>query len=254
MSTTILNNSRNIALSERPKLYDQMRAYPYELTKLNTKELFIYLEGVKKPKYLSFKYYSEFLSILNTLIFFYLICHYNVESNQINPIIFFTVDSLSVLFCFLDLFLNMNKQSKHSKLTLWILFVVFFLLAQLLDLFSQSKSKNYFLIHKYYKLNYIICSFAFLFSYDYYTGPGYSSLFTRILYMMLAVTLSTQTNSNEQKVRIFIYAFEFFEFLPELRKFLSSYSSTHNFVAYFLTLIWYSSLLIVLGKINYLVS
>lgn len=252
-TSTTLNNSKTIDLSERPKLYDQMRARPYELNPLNTKELFIYLEGVKKEKYLSFKYYSEFLNILNTLIFFYLICHYNAESNQMNTIIFLSVDSLSIVFCLLNFFLNSNKQSKHSKFTLWIVFIIFFVFSQLLEQFSHSKSKNYFLIHKYYKLNYIIISIGFLFAYDYYANPNYSSIITRSLYMLLAVILSTQTNSNEQKIRIFIYSFEFFEFIPELRKFLSSYSPTHNFLCYLLNFIWYAALLIVLGKKAYLV-
>lgn len=250
---TSLNNNKTIPISERPKLYDQMLAKPYELNELDPKELFIYLEGVKRKDKLSFKYYSEFLNMVNTIIFYYLICHYNFESNQMNSIIFFTVDSLSIIVCFIGYFLNRNKFNFKRKINLIISCVTGIIASWILIKFSSSDLKNYYLIHKYYKLNFILFSLMLLISYDNYTSPNFSSSFTRTFYISLAVILSTQTSYLEQRIRIFIYSFEFFEFIPELRKFINSYSSTHNVICYLLTLIWYTSLLLSLNKVNYVI-
>ena len=72
---TSLNNTLNIPLSERPKLYEQMFNKPYELLDLDTKGLFNYLQAETKIAKLSFKYYSEFLNLINSLIFFYILCY-----------------------------------------------------------------------------------------------------------------------------------------------------------------------------------
>lgn len=68
---TKLNNTINIPLENRPKLYTQMIQKPYDLEPLTSKDLFNYLQSEKKIGHMTVRNYLEFLNIFNTIVFFY---------------------------------------------------------------------------------------------------------------------------------------------------------------------------------------
>lgn len=73
------SDCNNVPLSERPKLYKQMLDIPYELSPLNMDELFKYLNTQKVKGTISFKFYAEFLNLINTIVFYYVwiyICYH----------------------------------------------------------------------------------------------------------------------------------------------------------------------------------
>lgn len=76
---TKLNNTLNIPLENRPKLYTQMIQRPYELEPLTSKGLFNYLQSEKKKGHMTVKHYFEFLNIFNTIIFFYVRYYYLIQ-------------------------------------------------------------------------------------------------------------------------------------------------------------------------------
>ena len=72
-------------------------------------------------------------------------------------------------------------------------------------------------------------SILLLVCYEYYANPSYpSSTNTKIIYNILAFVMSNLVGPIEAKIRIFIYAINFFEFIPEIRKIVNSYSKALN--------------------------
>ena len=64
---------------KREKLFEQMEFYPYTLPELDPNKLLLFLKTEKKTSKLQFKHYSEFLNIMNTLIFFYVIILFKID-------------------------------------------------------------------------------------------------------------------------------------------------------------------------------
>lgn len=95
----------------------------------------------------------------------------------------------------------------------------------------------------------IVFSIPFLLSYDYYTNPLYpSSSLTKLLYSILAFTLSNLTERTEIKMKIFIYGINFFEFIPEIRKCLNNYTVNHTIVCYVVMMSLYEVYLAYMGR------
>lgn len=250
---TTLNNIKNIPLSQRPKLYIQMEKSPYDLVPLDTNILFNYLQGGEKYSSLTFKYYSEFLNVLNTIIFYYILCYHNTRTKSIDLVIFLGVDILFIAFAFGYYFLITNKQNKQNTKIILIFAVYGIFLSKLINFLSHSKNHDLNKIHKYIKLNYILFSLAFILFYDYFTNPGSpSSTTTKIIYSGMAFVMTNLVGSVEEKIRIFLYAINFFEFIPEIRKLLSNYSSKQNLICYLINFIWTEGFMLYMEK--YMIS
>ncbi len=239
---TMLNGTLNISLSDRPKLYTQMINEPYELLKLNPDTLFNYLQAEKKIASINFFHFSEFLNIFNVLILFYIISYYNIRTPNIDFIIFIGIDCIFIFSAFTYYFLVKNKQNEQNTRIILILCAVGLLISELVNIlcWNEKKQEHYiFKLHRYIKLNYIIFSIIFLTSYDYYTNPAYtSSIHTKILYLSFPTIMSSLTWTFEIKIRLFICAINFFEFIPEIRKLVSSYSNKQNILCYVITCCW----------------
>lgn len=249
---TTLNNTKNIPLSERPKLFKQMFEKPYDLMDLDPKGLFNYLQAETKIAKLTFKYYSEFLNLINTLIFYYILCYDSSRQKSIELIVFIGVDSSFLLTAFVYNFLVRKKQFKQNAIIILVFGIIGILTSILINHLSNLPTYDLIKIHKYIKLNFILFSLAFIVTYDYYSNPSYpSSTFTKIIYNCLAFVMSNLVGSVEAKIRIFIYAINFFEFLPEIRKIIISYSNTHNLICYLVNLIWVELFMLYLEKYLY---
>lgn len=249
---TTLNNTKNIPLSERPKLFKQMLEKPYDLLDLDPKGLFNYLQAETKIAKLTFKYYSEFLNLINTLIFYYILCYNSSRHKSIELIVFIGVDSSFMVTAFVYYFLVRNKQFKQNTRVILIFGFLGILTSKLINHLSNRPTHDLIKIHKYIKLNFVLFSLAFLLTYDYYSNPSYpSSTMTKMIYNFLAFVMSNLVGSIEAKIRIFIYAINFFEFLPEIRKITISYSNTHNLICYLVNFIWIELFMIYLEKYLY---
>ncbi len=64
----ILNLMEN---NKREKLYEQMEKYPYSLPEFDEKKLLLFMDTRECNGILTFKYYSEFLNIFNSIVLFY---------------------------------------------------------------------------------------------------------------------------------------------------------------------------------------
>ena len=73
LTRQLINNIFNLMenKNKREKLYEQMEKYPYSLPEFDEKKLLLFMETRECKGVLSFKYYSEFLNILNSVVFFY---------------------------------------------------------------------------------------------------------------------------------------------------------------------------------------
>ena len=228
---TTLNGTKNISLSDRPKLYTQMINEPYDLSKLNPDSLFNYLQAEKKIAKITFFHISEFLNIFNVIILYYIISYYNIKNKSIDFGVFIGIDCIFIFFAFAYYFLVKNKQNKQNTRIILILCVFGLLISEIINILCfKETEKVYFLkIHKYIKLNYIIFSIIFLTAYDYYTNPTITSTIpTKILFLSFPTIMSCLTWRFEIKIRLFICAINFFEFIPEIRKLISSYSNKQN--------------------------
>ena len=251
---TTLNGTKNISLSERPKLYTQMINEPYVLSKLNPDTLFNYLQAEKKIAKITFFHISEFLNIFNVIILYYIISYYNIKNKTIDLIILLGIDCIFIFFAFSYYFLVKNKQNKQNTRIILIFSVVGLFISELINILCYKEtSKIYFLkIHKYIKLNYIIFSIIFLTAYDYYTNPAStSSIPTKILYLSFPTIMSSLTWRFDIKIRLFICGINFFEFIPEIRKLVSSYSNKQNVLCYIINFCWVELYLFYLHKYLY---
>jgi hypothetical protein len=59
--------------NKREKLFEQMEKYPYSLPEFDEKKLLLFMETKECNGVLTFKYYSEFLNIFNSVVFFYVV-------------------------------------------------------------------------------------------------------------------------------------------------------------------------------------
>ena len=117
------NEYSTIPNSKRPKLYKEMEANPYGLPKLDLSKLFIYLDekneiinNIIRNKYhkvMKFKYYAEFLNVLNFAFLFYKLNFNMVLEDEINySKTLFIILELSILFFSISVFLIYNKNKK----------------------------------------------------------------------------------------------------------------------------------------------
>ena len=108
---------------KRPKLYKEMEENPYSLEKLDFSKLFTYLDekneninNIIRNKYhkvMKFKYYAEFLNVLNCSLLFYRMNLNLVLEDEIgNSKKFFILLELSTLFLSIFVFLIYNNNKR----------------------------------------------------------------------------------------------------------------------------------------------
>ena len=238
-----------IPLEKRPKLYKQLIDNPYNLSPLNLDELFIYLITKKKNGELLFKLYVEFLNIFNTLVLFYLICHFIHIPNQNDKFIILIVDS-PILFTAVGYYILINgKQGKQNTKIIIILGYIVLVVSKYISNEIHFKKNNIF--YSYIKLYYFIFSLFFIFIFDYFINIYYSSTtFTKIFYMILIFIMSNLYETIFMKIRIIIIGIHFFEFFPEIRKFYQSFSDKSCYISYILNSFYIIIIMLYINKLR----
>lgn len=144
-------------MREREKLYIQMENNYDELSTLNPDKLFLLLKTEKRNGRMSFIYYSEFLNILNTLIFFYA-CSTNIKNSMNDILGFIFLDATFIIYALIYYFIIKNKRIKTSNSNKIFIFAfigiilskIFFGKHEILE-----KTNIIISIHKYVKLSFI---------------------------------------------------------------------------------------------------
>ncbi len=101
-------------MREREKLYSQMEDGSTNL-KLDKNKLLLFLNTEENKDEMSFKYYSEFLNILNTIIFFYG-CVSNIKQYFYDLALFIFIDASFIIYIFVYNFIIKHKKIKRTEL------------------------------------------------------------------------------------------------------------------------------------------
>ena len=256
-----------IPLSRRPKLYQEMQLNPYNLPPLDIKKIFTYLDinnekrnnEIRNHKYsvMKFKYYSEFLNVINSAILFYIFNYYMLFSSEGGDVmtLFMLVDLSLLLFSMVFFFLSKQKQQNSQGPKYIILFGgISIILSQYISFIntietSIHKFKNYkqltnqkissinehqFItklldnsvpLFDYIKINYITFLIPFLLVNEYYPSTNLNiGIFTKLLYHILIFIMSIMHVETFMKIRCLLLGINIFEFIPEIRKFANSCS------------------------------
>jgi len=118
-------------MKEREKLYKQMEIDYDKLSQINKDKLLIFLDTEKRIGKMSFKYYSEFLNILNTFIFFYA-CSIDIKSNPLDIPIFLILDLNFIISALIYYFITKNGKIKSIKSNIIIFPIIGLIISELL--------------------------------------------------------------------------------------------------------------------------
>ena len=271
MSFTI-NEYSIIPKEKRPKLYVEMQTNPYNLEKLNLSKLFSYLDeknekinnNIRSHYYrvMKFKYYGEFLNVVNFSILYFRL-NFDVilgGQNGHSKTIFIFLE-LSTLFCSMFLYLLIYQSKKAmSEIRLIILFGVMSLIlsriitssarmeeslhryvnnSHLNKANSSFKKKKFFKPPferteplSYIKINYFVFLIFFLLFNDYLTNNENSSMITSIFTSCLILIISILHELIVMKIRCMMIGINIYVLIPKLRKFLSSCSDDMVLIVY----------------------
>ena len=144
--------------AKRPKLYKEMEINPYGLSKLDLSKLFTYLDEKNENinriirndyhKIMKFKYYGEFLNVINFAILFYRLNFDMVFEDKVEySKTLFIMLELSTLFFTISVFLiyNKNKQIMSGIKFIMLFGVISIILSKYISLISGVEES----IHKY---------------------------------------------------------------------------------------------------------
>ena len=153
-----INEYSIIPNSKRPKLYKEMEINPYGLSKLDLSKLFTYMDEKNEKineiirnnyhEVMKFKYYAEFLNVINFSILFYKLNFDMVFENKYGySKALFILLELSTLFFLISVFLIYNKNNKiMSGIKFIMLFgVISIILSKYISLITGVEES----IHKY---------------------------------------------------------------------------------------------------------
>ena len=262
--------------SKRPKLYKEMEANPYGLEKLDLSKLFIYLDEKneninnfirnKYHKVMKFKYYAEFLNVLNFSLLFYKM-NFNMvfEDKMGYSKTLFILLELSTLFFSISVFLIYNNNKKFiSEIKFIIVFgIISIILSKYISLISGVEES----IHKYInyrhltykkktmlkekhlisnlfdnleptldyiKINYFFVLIFFLLLNDYLVNNESTNVFTSFLISVLILIMSIIHEQIFMKISCMIIGINIFELIPKIRKFANSCSEKIVTITYFI--------------------
>ena len=257
---------------KRPKLYKEMQTNPYNLEELDLSKLFSYLDEKNEKinnnirshyyKVMKFKYFGEFLNVVNFSIL-YIRLNFDVilkGQNDHSKTIFAFLE-VSTLFFSLFLYLLIYQSKKAmSEIRIIILFgIISLLLSQTItsstwmekslhkyinnghlnEENSLTKKKKIFKAPfkrteplSYIKINYLVFLVSFLLFNDYLTNDENPNIITSLLTSILIMIISILHELILMKIRCMLIGINIFVFIPKLRKLLSSCSDNMVLVVY----------------------
>ena len=271
MSFTI-NEYSIIPNEKRPKLYIDMQTNPYNLEELDLSKLFCYLDEKNEKinnnirshyyKVMKFKYYGEFLNVVNfSILFFRLNFDVILGGQNGHSKIIFVFFELSTLCSSMFLYLLIYQSKKEmSEIRLLIFFGLISLILSKTITSSASMEKS---LHKYInnshlseekssvkkikffkapfgrteplsyiKINYFVFLIFFLLFNDYLTNNENPNIITSIFTSGLIMIISILHELIVMKIRCMLIGINIFVLIPKLRKFLSNCADDMVLIVY----------------------
>ena len=282
--------------SKRPKLYKEMEINPYGLDKLDLSKLFTYLDEKneninqiirnKVHKVMKFKYYGEFLNVINfSILYFKLNINMVFENKIVNSKNLFVLLELSTLFFLISVFLIYNKNKKiMSEIKVIMIFgVIAIILSKYISLISGVEEsihkyinyrhltykkrvmlkESHFINHffdnleptlDYIRINYFFFLMLFLLLNDYLVNSGSTNIFSSILISILILIMSIIHEEIVMKIRCMLFGINIFELIPIIRKFANSCSENIVKITYFINSIVCGIALFYIDELNALIG
>jgi hypothetical protein len=235
-------------------------------------------------KVMKFKYYGEFLNVINFSVLFYKLNFDMVFENKINySKVLFLLD-ISTLFFLIFVFLIYNKNKIiMSKIKLIMLFgVVSIFLSKYITLINEvEKSIHKFINYRhltymkkrtiigdkfisdsfdnleptldYLKINYFFFLAIFLFLNDYLVNNETSNIFSSLLIIILILIISIIHEQIFMKIRCMFIGINIFELIPKIRKFANSISEKFVKMTYLINSIICAISLLYIDELNTLI-
>ena len=290
-----INEYSIIPISKRPKLYKEMEINPYGLSKLDLSKIFTYMDEKNEKineiirnnyhEVMKFKYYAEFLNVINFSILFYKLNFDMVFENKYGySKALFILLELSTLFFLISVFLIYNKNNKiMSGIKFIMLFgVISIILSKYISLITgveesihkyinyrhltdMKKTKiieNRFISNlfdnleptlDYIKINYFFFLIFFLLLNDYLVNNENSNIFSSLLISVLILIMSIIHEQIFMKIRCMLIGINIFELIPKIRKFANSISEKIVKITYLINSIVCGIALFYIGEINTLI-
>ena len=283
-----------IPISKRPKLYKEMEVNPYGLSKLDLSKLFTYMDEKNEHintiirndfhKVMKFKYYGEFLNVINFSVLFYKLNFDMVFENKIDYSKALFLLDISTLFFLIFVFLIYNKNKIiMSKIKLIMLFgVVSIFLSKYITLINEvEKSIHKFINYRhltymkkrtiiedkfisnsfdnleptldYLKISYFFFLTIFLFLNDYLVNNETSNIFSSLLIIILILIISIIHEQIFMKIRCMFIGINIFELIPKIRKFANSISEKFVKMTYLINSIICAISLLYIDELNTLI-
>ena len=268
-----INEYSIIPNEKRPKLYKEMQTNPYNLEELNLSKLFTYLDDKNEKintnirnhyhRVMKFKFYGEFLNVVNFSLLYYRLNFDVVFENQndYSKTVFTFLELLTVFFAiFLVLLFNQRKKYiSEIKFMILVGVITTFLSKNLSSWTGMEKSlhkyvNNRYLNYKkkpfinknkyiknpferteplsYIKTSYFVFLIIFFLFNDYLVNNENPNIITTILISKLLIIISLLHEQIVMKIGCMLIGINIFELIPKIRKFANSYSDDIVLITY----------------------
>jgi len=268
-----INEYSIIPNDKRPKLYKEMQTNPYDLEELDLTKLFTYLDDKNEKinnnirnhyyRVMKFKYYGEFLNVVNFSLLFYRlnfdVVFENQNSHSKQVFIFLELSTLLCAIFLVLLFYQSKKVMSEIKLMMLISVILMILSKNISPFTGFEKS-----IHKYannmhlnyekkpfnyknkyikdpferteplsfIKITYFLFLIIFLLFNEYLGNSENSNQSTSFLISILILIISLIHEQILMKIRCMLIGINIFELLPKIRKFANTCSDDIVLITY----------------------
>ena len=270
-----INEYSIIPIDKRPKLYKEMQTNPYNLEELDLSKLFTYLDeknekinnNIRKHYrvVMKFKYFGEFLNVINFSILFYRlnfdVAFENQDGHSKQVFIFLELSTLFFAIFLVLLFYQSKKVMSEIKFMMLFGVITMILSKNISSLTGIEKS-----IHKYannmhlnykkkafpnkntiikdpferteplshIKITYFLFLIFFLLFNDYLGNSENPNVITSFLISILILIISVIHELIVMKIRCMMIGINIFELMPKIRKFANSCSDDTVLIIYLL--------------------
>ena len=268
-----INEYSIIPIDKRPKLYNEMLTNPYNLEELDLSKLFTYLDEKNEKinnnirnnfyKVMKFKYFGEFLNVINFSLLFYRL-NFDVvfeNENGYSKTVFGFLELSTLIFAILLVLLFDQNTKIMSEIKFMMLFgVISMILSKSISSLSgieksiHKYANNKHLIYKkkpfdnkhkfikdpfekteplsHIKITYFLFLIIFLLFNDYLGNSENSNKITSILISILILIISLIHEQILMKIRCMMIGINIFELIPKIRKFANSCSDDMVLITY----------------------
>ena len=268
-----INEYSIIPNEKRPKLYKEMQTNPYKLEELDLSKLFIYLDEKNEKinnnirnhyyKVMKFKYFGEFLNVINfSILYFRLNFDIVIESHDgHSKTIFFFLELLTLFSALFFVLLFYQKKKVMSEIKSMMIFgIISIILSKNISYLTGIEKSfhryvnNFHLNHtkklfddknkyiknsferteplSYIKINYFVFLIFFLLFNDYLVNSENPNLITSILISILILIISLIHKLIVMKIRCMLIGINIFKLIPKIRKFANCCSDDIVLITY----------------------